>query len=459
MVFAPWHALVSLDASTFAQEAPRVIRALSDSDDRRQSNVLVLDALDRDSPTSMTDVARAYGQLLTEIHHEWQAQVAADPQSTALADEAAEQLRQVLYAADSPFAVTSREATADYIYDADINKTLAEAQSTFDAWLLATGHAADRAHALIDAPTPHEPRIFIRGNPERPGPLVPRQFLGLLANEARTSFQHGSGRLELARAIIDRENPLTARVLVNRIWLHHFGRGLVMTPSNFGLRGDAPSHPDLLDHLARGFIDEGWSIKKLHRQIMLSATYQQASLDRRECRQVDPENRLLWRMNRRRLDFEALRDSLLWASGELDLSVGGPPSPLTDAPNHRRTIYGTIDRLNMPGVFRTFDFPTPDLHSPVRAATTVAQQALFFLNSGFVIERAESLVRRARDGRSSADAPTDPSTAINRLYLIALGREPTAGETSRALEYIVDEESWAELAQVLLLSNEFLFVD
>ncbi len=174
-----------------------------------------------------------------------------------------------------------------------------------------------------------------------------------------------SGRLELARAVADRDNPLTARVLVNRVWLEHFGQPLVATPSDFGLRSEPPSHPALLDYLAWQFMEHGWSIKWLHRQIVLSAAYAQMSHDRPECLRVDPENRWLWRMNRRRLDFETTRDALLAVSGRLDPALGGPPvKDIASTTAVRRTVYGRIDRLNLPGLYRTFDFPNPDSTSP-----------------------------------------------------------------------------------------------
>jgi len=402
----------------------------------------------------MTDVARMYGKLLTSVHHQWQSLIARNPQAAALDNPADEELRQVLYGATSPFAITPQDAAINYLYDAKINAKLASAQRAFDDWLVGTGQAADRAQTLADAPIPYEPRVFIRGNPQRPGAAVPRRFLGLLSKTPRKPFVRGSGRLELARAIASKDNPLFARVLVNRVWLEHFGAGLVRTPSNFGLGGEKPSHPQLLDYLAWRLIRDGWSIKKLQRRIMLSDAYRQSSTDRPSCRQIDPDNRLLWKMNRRRLDFESLRDSLLWVAGRLETTLGGPPSPLTMPANHRRTVYGTVDRLNLPGMMRTFDFPSPDTHSPVRISTTVSQQALFLMNNQFVLERARDLARRA-----ITNHPADPPAQTTRLYRMAFGREPMPNETRQAVRFIQAGGSWEELAQVLLLSNEFLFVD
>ena len=248
------------------------------------------------------------------------------------------------------------------------------------------------------------PRVFKRGNAATRGEEVPRQFLEILCGPDRKPFQHASGRLEMAQLIASRDNPLTARVMVNRIWQHHFGDGIVRTPSDFGTRADPPSHPELLDWLATRFMDPstgsgrgGWSVKKIHRLIMLSSAYRQASVrpvgsasdDRANAASIDPENRLLWRMNRQRLDFEAMRDSLLAVTGELDLTAGGRPVELFKPPfATRRTVYGLVDRQYLPGVFRVFDFANPDLHTPERYGTTVPQQALFFLNHPLVLDRA-----------------------------------------------------------------------
>jgi hypothetical protein len=328
-----------------------------------------------------------------------------------------------------------------------------------------------RAMVLVDTPRAVQPHVFLRGNPNSPGAEVPRQFPLVLAGDDRRPFHEGSGRLELARAITDKENPLTARVMVNRIWLHHFGAGLVRTPSEFGLRGELPTHPELLDYLAWTFVEGGWSVKKLHRLIMLSSVYQQSSTDNPTCRQADPENRLLWRMNRQRLEFEALRDSLLAVSGQLDTRRGGAPVDLTTAPfSTRRTVYGFVDRQNLPGLFRTFDFANPDTSTPQRYTTTVPQQALFLMNSPFVVEQARRLA-----GRPDITAQRHDQERIQGLYQLVYGRTADAGEMDLGLRFLTaahaeDTEGpdphaaqllspWEKYAQVLLLANEFAFVD
>src|SRR5262249_10571868 len=256
-------------------------------------------------------------------------------------------------------------------------------------------------------------------------------------------------------------NPLTARVMVNRIWLHHFGSGLVRTPSDFGMRSDPPTHPELLDYLASRFVAEGWSVKQMHRLIMLSSTYQQGSADNPQYSRADPENRLLWRVSRRRLDFEELRDGLLAVSDKLDLTAGGPAVELTAAPfSGRRTVYGFIDRQNLPGMFRTFDFASPDTSTAQRHATTVPQQALFLLNSPFVLEQARTLVRQP-DIAGAAEG----AARIQKLYRRIHGRGADGEEQGLGQRYLEAARGeaglgpWERYAQVLLLANEFMFVD
>jgi hypothetical protein len=309
--------------------------------------------------------------------------------------------------------------------------------------------------------------VFLRGNPNNPGPEVPRRFLEVVAGEDRRPFTKGSGRLELAEAIASRDNPLTARVLVNRVWMHHFGNGLVRTPSDFGLRGEPPTHPELLDYLAAVFVENNWSVKHLHRLILLSSTYQQSSDEDPRLARLDPENRLLARSNRYRLDFEALRDALLRVAGRLDATRGGPAVDLTKPPfATRRSVYGFIDRQNLPGMFRTFDFASPDTSTPQRFSTTVPQQALFLMNSPFVAEQARHFAARP----DVAGLPD--GERVRRMHRLAYGREAEPDEVDLGLRFLAAARDngtaggggqrltpWEQYAQVLLLANEFAFVD
>jgi hypothetical protein len=333
-------------------------------------------------------------------------------------------------------------------------------QKKVDAFQASSPAAPPRAMVLVDSPQPMTPRVFGRGSPNNPGPEVPRQFLAVASGPARQPFKDGSGRLEMARAIAARDNPLTARVMVNRVWLHLLGAGLVTSPSDFGIRSEPPSHPELLDYLAAQFVEEGWSVKKLIRSIVLSNTYQQDSgVKNQESGVSDPENRLLGRAHRRRLDLEAMRDAMLFVSGNLDHKAGGPAVDITKSPfSGRRTLYGFIDRQNLPGLFRTFDFASPDTTSPQRYQTTVPQQALFLLNSPFVQEQSRSLLKRL-------DETSDVAEKIQQLHRLIYARSAEPEEVRLGEAFLQaaggpqDMTPWERYAQVLLLANEFMFVD
>ena len=405
--------------------------------------------------------AKAYGDLFQATEKRWTDLTKKNEKATALPDADWEAIRQVLHAKDTPAQVPASlpENNRDSLLFGQRNK-LRTLRTSIGGLAATHPGSPPRAQALLDKPKPIEPYIFLRGKKHNRGPKVPRQFLGHLSPN-RKPFTQGSGRLELAKSIANPGNPLTARVLVNRVWTHHFGRGLVATPSDFGLRAQPPTHPRLLDWLAARFVAEGWSIKKLHRHIMLSATYQQAANDRAEYAQADPDNTLIWKMNRQRLTFEALRDGILQASGDLDLKTGGRPVDITKHPTTpRRTLYGFIDRQNLPSVFRTFDFASPDAHCPHRFENTVPQQALYLMNSPFIVGQSRKLVRRA----GFVEAKNDRGRVLF-LYQTILQRAPTGDELQDARKYIaaVPERergnAWAELVQVLLISNEFRFVD
>ncbi len=316
-------------------------------------------------------------------------------------------------------------------------------------------------HTLQDAGKPVDANILVRGNPATPGPKVPRHFLTVLGGDS-APFGSGSGRMELARAIASPDNPLTARVMVNRIWQHHFGRGLVGTSSNFGKLGERPSHPELLDHLASRFVARGWSIKSLHREIMLSATYQQESRGDARSRDADPENRLLGRMSRRRLEVEAWRDALLAVSGRLDPAIGGPSRALDDRDNRRRTYYGAVSRHDLSPMLRLFDFPDPNITGAERTRTTVPLQALVVLNDEFLVESGRALAARVNG------LAEDDDGRIQKAYAILFGRPATDLERQIGLEYLSVPElepapgalsRWERYAQALLGTNEFVFVD
>ncbi len=300
--------------------------------------------------------------------------------------------------------------------------------------------------------------VQVRGNPASNGPVVPRRFLAVLSSDPPRPFRQGSGRLELAQALVREGAPLASRVIVNRVWKHHFGVGLVETPSDFGRQGARPSHPELLDDLAARFMAEGWSLKWLHREVLLSATYRQASAHDGARHAVDPDDRWLWRMPRRRLEVEAWRDAMLAASGDLVREVGGPPQDLGDARNRRRTLYGTVKRRDLHDMLRLNDFPDPTATSAGRVPTTTPLQQLFVLNSPFVQRQAATLARRL-----AADEPGGTEARVRRAYALLFGRPPRDREVRLALDFLGEARgsvpAWASYCQALLGSNEFLFID
>jgi hypothetical protein len=311
-------------------------------------------------------------------------------------------------------------------------------------------------HILADAEQTRDMPLHRRGDPYNLGEPVPRHFLSVLGKPAPVPLTTGSGRLDLANQITDAANPLTARVLVNRVWHHHFGAGLLRSLSNFGAAGDRPSHPELLDYLAVSFVENGWSIKKLHREILLSSTYAMSSNASAQALAADPDNRLLSRFNRRRVDAETLRDSMLFVSGDLNLDVGGP-AVKWDKAFRRRTVYGEVSRFRPERFLTLFDFPDPSFHSEKRVSTNTSVQRLFFLNSEFIKDESASLAARVR---TLAGSETD--FQVRTFYQLLFGRVPEDRELGAAQRFLASrplDQAWPELAQVLLSSSEFSFVD
>jgi len=292
--------------------------------------------------------------------------------------------------------------------------------------------APSRAMVLEDVSKPHDSPVFVRGDAGNKGPPAPRHFLEVLSGNVRPAFTNGSGRLDLAWAITSKSNPLTPRVMMNRVWLHHFGEGFVPTPDDLGTMSESPSHPELLDYLASRFEEEVWSLKKMHRLLMLSSVYQESSANNPRYAQVDPNNRLLWRANIRRLEFEALRDSLLAIGGDLDLTMYGRPVNIEQEPySTRRAIYGRVDRSDIVDVLLNFDFPSPDLPTGRRHETTVPQQALFLMNSPLVVEQAKHLV-----ALPEFNTCQDATARIEFLYERIYQRPAQPEEISLGLEFV-----------------------
>lgn len=414
-VFALWRSLSAIPEKEFALKAAAAIAACAE-----KINPLVAREFSL-TPATLADAAERYGKLLTRYDK---------TETLANADE--EALRRVLHGEDSPINVPF----ADYnsirlVKDSQFER---DQKQKIERMLIARAFdgAAPRAMSVEDLASPNPGFIYIRGNPGNKGAEVSRRFPQILAGDNRQPFTEGSGRLELAKAIVDRNNPLTARVIVNRVWQWHFGQGLVRTPSDFGARGDAPTHPELLDYLANWLMENGWSIKKLHTLILSSRTYQQSSADNVAARGRDPENKLLWRMNRQRLDFESLRDAMLSASGQLDPAMGGAPEEITSWPfSRRRTVYAFINRAKLAGEFNTFDFASPDAHVAQRYQTTIPQQSLYLMNSPFVVEQARALMRRPEIA-----AEKNPRQRIRKLYRLLYGREASTEEIALGVNFV-----------------------
>jgi hypothetical protein len=314
----------------------------------------------------------------------------------------------------------------------------------------------DEAVHVVRDSDPRDLNVMIRGDVANKGPVVPRRFLRVLCGGEPESFSQGdSGRRELAAAIASPENPLTARVIVNRIWGAHFGRPLVATPSNFGQLGERPTHPELLDDLAVRFMEQGWSLKWLHRELVLSSTYRQSSHAAEAAIQKDPANLLLGRMPRKRLSIEQWRDAILAAGGVLETSLGGESIVPSDPKSSRRTVYSTRSRFELDRMLSLFDFPDPSIHSARRVETTTPLQKMFVLNSPFMVRQAERVAQRAQSAAGESSA-----AIIGQLYQFLYTRSPTEEELQLGLAYVdSDQTRWNEYAQTLLAANELLILD
>ncbi|YCM44625.1 DUF1549 and DUF1553 domain-containing protein [Verrucomicrobiaceae bacterium 227] len=403
-IFGLWKALVESSEVNFSDKV-RVAREMT-----RNIDPIVISTVCATPLRSMEELATRYGKLLND--HSDHPEIA-----------------KIIGGPDSPIAIPRERHLheIEWLFAIDERNSMKQKLAEIERRIYELGSAAPHAIAMADQTVPENTRILVRGVYATPGEEVPRRAPSILGG---APFHDGSGRLELAKIIVNKDNPLTARVIVNRLWHHYFGTGLVNTPSDFGLRCEVPSHPELLDFLASQLIENKWSLKSIHRLITQSAVYQQSSSPATSvAATIDPENRLLSYFPRRPLDFEAMRDSLLFASGELDLSIGGKPGPLLGASaSLRRSLYGRIDRQFLPNTLRDFDFANPELHSPQRHLTNVPQQALFFLNSPFVEARAMAFARRVGEGSINERAI--------RFFQIAFQRNPSAGELESCREFI-----------------------
>jgi hypothetical protein len=330
--------------------------------------------------------------------------------------------------------LTSTEPFANAVYDAAQYVDGSDANYTFIVYK--PGEARDFP-------------VLLHGNIATPGEPAPRHFLSVLSH-ADGAFPHGSGRIDLARAIFTDAAPLAARVIVNRVWGWHFGRPLVATPSDFGTQGEKPADPNLLDDLAARFIAHGWSLKWLNREILLSAVYQQSSAPRPEAAKVDQANALVWRMNPRRMDIESYRDTLLRAAGRLDERMYGPSENVDAETSVRRTVYGRVSRSRLSDLLRIYDFPDPAQTAPYRDLTTSSLQQLFVMNSPFMQEEGASIARQI-------PADQDAATRVRALYRRVLARDPSSKELDLAQSYLL-KGTLEQYARILLSVNEEIFL-
>lgn len=458
-----WAELVKLPDDGFAEKAAAIVEQWKGRPagiSSMQAHPKVLAAFAAAPPQSKADVAKLYGELLTAAWEAWKA-AGANEQAIDKLDDETKALAVIIVGKDSP-TQPPPDQIRQYFSRAERNR-FTELERKVKALQANSPAAPPRAMIVKDRDRMEEPRVLIRGNANRPGKEVPRQYPVVMTGPERKPFEHQAGRLDIAQAIVSPDNPLTRRVIVNRVWMHHFGEPLVDTPSDFGIRTPRPVQADLLDHLASYLLEHNWSLKELHRYIVLSATYRQQSLDRPECRAADPENRLLWKMNRRRLEWESLRDAMLFASDRMDASMSGRSVELARGSSARRTVYGNIDRQDLPNLFRVFDIASPDSSTPRRVRTTIPQQSLFLMNSPFSIEQGQSLANRKDVGPIE-----DRDAKITAIYRAALSRGPSSEELAFAQRFLdaasaeaagAQLSPWEQLAQMLLMTNEFAYVD
>lgn len=496
-VFGAWRSLSLLNAEDFGMNAAEWI-LLREKEDQEtvkpkerhglrakspKINPRVLESLAKKMPKSMIDVADAYGELFAAVHQEWlkaltQTSLEAVSQESVVPDEDSKhlqvnspvhrQLRRHLIGMDTPTNLSHDQAVE--LLNRTISDALSGKKGAIHELHLSSEGSPPRAMVLRESSQPKDFFVFLRGNPLTRGEQVQPRFLSALIelNEklGEQPYRDGRRRLGLAKSVVAQNNPLTRRVIVNWVWQHHFGEGLVRTADDFGTRGRPPTHPELLDYLAASLYEDGWSLKKLHKRIMLSEVYKQGSIENEKSRAIDAENDLLWRMPRRRLDLESMRDAMLSVSGELDLALTGRPFDMSANPAiPRRSVYGFINRDIVSNLASTFDGANPNACTIKRPDTTVPQQTLFALNSEFIQDRALKL-----ESLSQSAAVDSDILRVEWLYRRIFSRNPEPTEIDIAIQFIqsggglvTGEKSptspWQRLAHTLLASNEFFFVD
>lgn len=442
----PWKELKELrNIQNFSEKAKVYVTSLDSESEKNKSWKTLIADLRTSELDGFSDVIRLYGKAISDSLN-------SDDLGTSA-------IRDWIRSKDAPPSIPISQATR--LLDVAKQQKIRALKREVEKHIATHPGAPPRGMALVDKASPVEPVILERGNPGRRGRRVPRQFLGILTDGNSQPYKIGSGRKELALDIASKSNPLTARVFVNRVWGHLFGNTLVATPSDLGVRSEAPVHKELLDFLAWDFMENNWSIKQLLKTILTSQTYQQKSFRSDGYEIKDPDNNYIWKMNRKRLEFEPMRDQTLLLAGRLNRAFGGLPVNIFKHPfEPRRTIYGFIERQNLPGVLKTFDFASPDTTSPKRFTTMVPQQSLFMMNNDWFQEQAKAFAENAkiRSGQSL-------ETQINTIFKDAYQRKPSQPELDSCLQFIKDStesdhlDPLAQLAQAILMSNEAQFVD
>ncbi len=499
-VMRVWTTLAGISASDFESRAADVIASLEA--DSIGIHPFVKQALDP-LPKSHRELAQRYAELIERTDKRWKEEVEQRTASegakpTTSREPEIESLRQLLLDRNSGFYIPDEPIdSTEWYWDNGTCVEIWKAQVDIDQWLLQAPDPVPEVGILRDRQLVSDARLLRRGNANLKGESVPRGFLEYITdtNNGNSStgfsnstgftnsagFTKGSGRLELADRIASADNPLTARVWVNRVWQQLFYAGLVQSASDFGTRSDRPSHPELLDALTMEFIEHGWSTRWLIRQIVTTDAFRRSSSSANaQGVAQDPENRLLWRMNRRRLTWEETRDAFLTISGAMIRRVGGKsvdPLAVGDDVLTRRSLYTTIDRQYLPMTLQNFDFANPDMHNPKRSETLIPQQALFLLNHPMPAKAARLL---ADDLQRSIPTATD-EVYVEGLFQRVFQRSANEAERKMAIEFLQDAKApvlatdaskegnlappanllppLAQLAQLLLLSNETFYVD
>ena len=486
-VFGPWHKLSNLDSAGYADNCQALLAELKKengdpkkfADDYKFSigaprwNPKVLDALVAAKPQSFVEVADVYGKVFADVQRRWMNSLLAateeafpgnarvkdeDKQHRVVNSAIERQLRHHLYHPESPTMLKFEDRFTMMMINRGVRDKVIGGFTGIDRLNL-NRNAPPRSMTLRESVEAPDAFVFLRGSPIARGERVEPRFIGVLSEAKSDVFVPGKRRLGLAASVV--ASPLARRVIVNWVWQHHFGRGLVRTPDDFGTRGDPPTHPELLDHLADQLLKDGWSLKQLHRRIMLTKVYQQAAIERRDARESDPDNRLLWRMPTRKLELEAMRDSMLAVSGELQLEPrpggrsfeekGGKAVP-------RRSVYAFVNRDVRSRMDTTFDGADPSACTVKRPQTMVPQQTLFALNSAYIQDRANALAKQPAIRKAKSD-----EERARLIYQTVYSREPEADEITTAVEYVEAAEgtnvAWSRFVHVLLAANEFHFVD